>query len=221
MRLDRKQAQRLVLALLTASLCLPGAGCLWVAVGAGAGAAVAGYAWWRGRIYRDYPNPLQQTAGAASVVFADQRLPILHQETDADSASFEVEVPDGNGMRKMLVDVSAQPRPQPGDPPVTRVSVRVDTFGHEEISQRILDSIGVQLLSQPPPNRLQPQPVPGALPGTPVPATPVSGPVPATTSDRLVPQANLASAPHGPETWTPSGPPVRTTSSTGEPPRAP
>jgi hypothetical protein len=213
-----RRRTRVLAALLLAALTLPSAGCLWVAGGAAAGAAVAGYAYWRGRVAREYPSPLPQTIAATQGALADLHLAILEQDHQPESASFESQTADD---RKIQIDVAALPRKLPTDPSNTRVTVRVGLTGDDEVSQRILDQIAARL-ANPAPVVTVPPPT-ASFPSGPVPVTPAigtAGPAPASTTGRLVPQpATTPPAPPKPlattgttPTWTPAA--------TTEPPRA-
>jgi hypothetical protein len=135
---------------------LANGGCLWVAAGAAAGGAAAGYAYYRGRVYRDYPASLPDSLAAVRDGLTELRFPILGEEHDGDKG-WTIHSHTGDGSR-VTIDLESQPSPIPAEGPKTRISVRVSTFGDEVVSVRILDQIGLHLG----PPRLTPQPIPNA-----------------------------------------------------------
>jgi hypothetical protein len=128
-----------VVLLLAAGLALANAGCLVVAAGAGAaGAGAVGYAYLRGQFYRDYPADLPNTAAAVHTALTELQMPIDAE----DQTSFESRTGDGN---KVRIRLEPQTAAIPAEGTSTRVSVRVGSFGDEDVARRILDQIGTHL----------------------------------------------------------------------------
>ena len=137
-KIGRRTAGRVAM-LLAAGAALASAGCLVVAAGAAAGGAGAvGYAYLRGQLYRDFPADVPNSAAAVHTALVELQMPINAE----DRTSFESRTGDGSIVRIRLEPQSAA---IPAEGPVTRVSVRVSTFGDEEVTRRILDQVETHL----------------------------------------------------------------------------
>jgi hypothetical protein len=126
--------------LVLAALALVNGGCLVVAAGAAAGGAAAvGYAVWKGRMYRDYAASLPNTQAAVVAALADLQFPVVNQSAADGETYVESQLAD-----KTKVKIYLDPLPSrvPADGPVTRVSIRVGTFGDEDLTRRLLDQVG-------------------------------------------------------------------------------
>ena len=103
------------------------------------------------------------------------QLQVLRREIQGESGRFVIEtrLADGSIAKITMTSVGSA---IPADGPVTRITVRIGTFGDENLSARMLDTIGkfltppgpltVPLAQRPettPPPPLGPAPVPGPL----------------------------------------------------------
>ncbi len=158
--------------LVVAALALIHGGCLVLAAGAAAGGAAAvGYAVWKGRMYRDYYAAMPDTQAAVVAALADLQFPVANQATVDGETYVESLTADRT---KVKIYLDPVPGRVPADGPVTRVSIRVGTFGDEDLTRRLLDQIGYRLAptAQSGPIR----PVPAPLPPTPPPAVETAPP---------------------------------------------
>jgi hypothetical protein len=162
-------------------LALGGSGCLVVGAGV-AGGAVAGYYYCRGRVCQNYDVAFGETWAGVHTALAELGMPIVSEEHDPTGGT--VETRSANGDR---VNIAMEIQPgRPVEHPVTRVSVRVGTFGDQPLSDRILNQVDLHLLppqraaARPqtppappwPPGETAPPPLAGAAPTTPPPAAP-------------------------------------------------
>jgi hypothetical protein len=125
-------------------------GCLWLAAGAAAGTAVAGYAYARGRLYRDYPVGMEECRKVTQDALHELNFPVSGVHHFADGSTYETQTGDGT---PVTVELERQGLQLSGEP-TTRVGVRVGVFGHEDLSKRILDQINLRLVPcsrEPPP----------------------------------------------------------------------
>ena len=130
------------------------AGCLAVAAGAAAAGGVAGYAYYKGSVPRDYAASFDQTWTAARAALADLGMAAGGAEPQPGAGTILSQTPDDGTQVELYVE-SIGPAPGPAEPvPQTRVSVRVGVWGDHALSDRVLDQIQVRL----------------ANPGAPVPA---------------------------------------------------
>jgi hypothetical protein len=148
--------------LLVGALALANGGCLLVAVGAAGGAAAAGYAYYKGRLYRDYPANLNDSLAAVRTSLLELQFPIVTEESKAGESYVATKAADGSNISIYLEVLQSR---IPAEGPVTRISVRVATFGDEAVSARILDQISMHLVTPtqlahppqpPPPGSVQP-----------------------------------------------------------------
>jgi hypothetical protein len=186
-RIKRKRVSQLLYTGVAAAVLLQ-SGCLLVAAGAAAGGAAAGYAYYNGRLYRDYPAGMGDTLVAVRGALTDLQFPLVSEESGAEPF-LVTRTTDGSKIRIYLDSVASR---VPAEGTVTRVSVRVATFGDEAVSARILDQVARRLAAQgiavvvppgpapipgpPPPGAIQPTWAPGAPPETPAP--PLAAPQP-------------------------------------------
>jgi hypothetical protein len=147
-------------ALLVAAALLGSGGCLWVAAGAAAGAAAAGYAYLSAPVYREYPASPTDTGKAVETALAEMQLTLVHKETTGDGLAFEARADDDKPIK---IELHNRPSPIPAEGSVTRVSVRVATFGDEAVSQRVLDQVGLHLMPTPTVRAAQPPQPDGRL----------------------------------------------------------
>jgi hypothetical protein len=182
------------------------AGCIVAAVGAGAaGAAVAGYAYCNGLLYRDYPATLADSAAAVRTSLLELQFPIVEEKSDTGTAFVKTRTGDGHIVRIYLDIV---PSAIPAEGALTRVGIRVGFSGDEAVSARILDQVSrhlvapgrvpgvVSAIAAPTPGVNTPgSPIPGVnTPGSPVPGVNTPG-SPGTT---LLPPRPVAETPQPP-----------------------
>lgn len=170
-----------------AAVTLLNGGCLAAAVvGAAGGGAAAFYTYQRGQLYREYSADLNATAAAVRVSLSELKIPPGSEKSDGGTVMFETKIPDG---KKVHILVEAVTGRLPANAPVTRVSVRVGTFGDDTNSASILDQVSIHLIvpsSPPPPGPpvvIQPavaRPPETAAPPIAVSPPPAPTPVPAT-----------------------------------------
>jgi len=193
------QPSRVILALLAMILPLAGTGCIAAAVAGTAAAGGIGYAYYKGLLERHYVGPVEPVYRATKTALESLKLPISHEHMEGSKAHLESRTSDGGRIRLWLDPVAGR---IPTEPVLTRVSIRIDTFGDRETSRLIFDAIDKQVgpSGVPPQERIVP-----ATPAIVVPASPVSGatgtqpqppvtgqpgklvPVPASEPGRLVP----------------------------------
>ncbi len=154
-----KVTWRRLACVLAAAAALANGGCLLVAAGAAAGGA-ATYAYAKGKVCRSYPANHGDTRAAVHAALAELKLPVVEEDVNASASSVESRTARGDKLRVFL-DTQVSPIPAEGS--VTRVCVRVATFGDQDVSERILDQIGFHL-------------VPAGLAGPPAPPVPPSPP---------------------------------------------
>jgi hypothetical protein len=134
------------------------AGCLLAAAGA-AGGAVAGYMYFQGRVCEAYSASFDDAWRATHVAMGELGMPVNGEERSADAGSIESRTPDGELVR-IAVDMMSPGAP--GVPPVSRVCVRVATFGDHPFSERLLGQVATHLPASPPAVLGAPGPVPAA-----------------------------------------------------------
>jgi hypothetical protein len=157
------------MALLTATQ----AGCLVLAAGAAGGAAV-GYVYAKGRVSQTYNANFQDTMRATETALVELGLPVVARETDPSGGSLESRTGQKERVQVYLETVASR---IPAEGSVTKVSVRVATFGDQQVSEKILNQIGYHLApaNLPPPG----QPVqPSAATSPPQTPPPPLAPVP-------------------------------------------
>ncbi len=140
---SRDRAAR-ALWLVMALVALSNTGCLVVAAGAAAGgAAVATVAYARGSLYREYSATKEASFIAVRDALADLHMPILRDEPGKEGQGYlEARTSDGQPVR---IYFNTRMNSIPVDGLVTRISVRVGSFGDEAISTRILDQVNQHL----------------------------------------------------------------------------
>jgi hypothetical protein len=178
--------------LLLLCFALGNAGCLAVAAGAaGAGGAALGYAYLKGRVYENYNASFNDTWMATETALNELAMPVLSRDRQENSGYVETRTADQESVRVYL---EAAPGKIPAEPTITRVSVRVATFGDKQVSNRILDQVDAhlvragtaapQLAAQPPAQGVvqTAAPAPAALPPSPSPIVPQQTPPPPLSS---------------------------------------
>jgi hypothetical protein len=127
---------------LIAGLAILQGGCLLAVAGACAGGAATGYFYCKGRIYRDYPAGLPDVRNATHAALADLHF-LIFTEEPKDGKDFIVTKTAAGKKVRIYLDCLASPIPAEGL--LTRVSIRVATFGDESVSARVLDQIAWRL----------------------------------------------------------------------------
>jgi hypothetical protein len=162
-KVELKNPGQLLYALI-AVLALMQAGCLLAVIGGAAGGAAAtGYFYCKGRLYRDYPASLPDVHNAVHAALSDLHFGIFTDETKDGKAFLLTRTATGQKIRIYLECLSS---PIPADGLITRVAIRVATFGDEGISARIFEQVAFRLS--------HPAPITPAPPGAP----PIGAPVP-------------------------------------------
>jgi hypothetical protein len=167
------------------------AGCLVAAIGAGAaGAAVAGYAYCNGLLYRDYPATLPDAAAAVRAALLELQFPLVKEKSDTGTIFIQTRTGDEHTVR-IYLDVVSSPIPAEGA--LTRIGIRVGFIGDEAVSARILDQVSRHLVT---PGMAPVAAAPGAVvPGPPPPAANAPG---SPVNPNLLPPRPVADTPPPP-----------------------
>jgi hypothetical protein len=170
--------------LVLAALALANGGCLVAAAGAAGGAAL-GYAYYQGRINQDFNATFEDTWAAAHTALAELGMPVVGEMRESATTGFiDSRDADNNRVRISLESLTS---PIPAEGVLTRVGVRVGTFGDHPLSERVLSQVGAHLV----PRGVAGPPVQGPI-QTPLPGTPVGrttpGPVQTVAPAGFAPQ---------------------------------
>jgi hypothetical protein len=184
---------------------LANGGCLWLAVGAAAGGTAAGVAYARGKVHEMYAASFDDTWAATRTALTELGLPLLEEKRESVGHGY-IRSKAGDDS-KVQVYLETEPSQFPAEGPVTRVDIRVATFGNFDVSARVLTQISAHLTVVP--SAQPPAAVLGQSNGAPPPGGNVVG-AGWTGPTAPPPPANVG-APRTPE------PPLATT----EPPLAP
>ncbi len=177
---------RTLACLALAATALANGGCLVAAAGAAAGAGVAGYAYYKGKVCQEYNASLDDTLAATRTALVELGLPVEGEQRDGATAFIEGRTGTDNRFR-LDFDVVTSPIPVEG--PLTRVGVRVGVFGDSTLSDRILAQIGTHLVAGPRPPTAPPPLGPIQPTWSRTPQVPTSPPRPAVTPAGFVPQS--------------------------------
>src|SRR5947209_12324302 len=120
---------------LVAAVALLHGGCLFIAAGAAGGAAL-GYVYCKGNVCEMYASNLNDSWAAAHTALGELGFPIAKEARENVKGWIECNAADGNRIRIHLDIADSQ---VPAEGPVTRICVRVATFGDNAISERILN----------------------------------------------------------------------------------
>jgi len=138
---EPRPATFIVLYLLFGASAMTSSGCLIVATGA-AGGAAAGYAYVKGKVCEVYNSGFNDTWAATHTALAELAMPILKEELQGEEGFITTQTADGDRVRIRVNSdesrIQAQGR-------VTRVCVRVATFGDHPVSVAILNQVGLHL----------------------------------------------------------------------------
>jgi hypothetical protein len=155
------------------------AGCLVVAAGV-AGGAAAGYCYAQGKLCQTYRADILDSWLATRTALADLGMPLVNEKRDGSEGCIETRTGDGDRVRIFLESFASR---IPAEGTVTRICVRVATFGDHPLSSRILEQVSRHLVpsdmvpgNEPP---LAPTPAPLVPTGAPpVPVQPQTSPPP-------------------------------------------
>jgi hypothetical protein len=128
-----------------AGLALANGGCLVAAGGVAAGGAV-GYAYYHGNVVRYYAATMPDVLAATKTSLAELGMPVVKEEADGSSPILECRTAKGD---KVRIKLDMEPSKIPSEGTLTRVGVRVATFGDQDVSERVLDQIGFHLVPVP------------------------------------------------------------------------
>jgi len=131
--------------LLLAILAVGQSGCLLIAAGA-AGGAAAGYAYYNGRVCQSYVANFEDAWAATHTALGELGMPILKEERQTSCGVIKTQTSDGDRIR-IALDVIPSRIPAEGS--LTRICVRVATFGDHPVSERILYQVGAHLVASP------------------------------------------------------------------------
>jgi hypothetical protein len=151
---------RRLLLLLPALFALVQGGCAVVAVGAAAAGGGAAYAYYKGKVCDEYPTSIADARAAVKTALQELHMPVLRDDGQQTSGTIESRTSDDTGV---TITLETQPSRIQAEGTVTRICVRVGTFGDNPVSNRIHDQISQHLVPQ---GRLQPQPSTTASNGT-------------------------------------------------------
>jgi hypothetical protein len=140
---------------------------------AAGGAIGAGYVYVRGEVDRDYPATYPDVRAAVLASLKDLGMPLLKERYSTDNTTIESRTLNDESVEIALTTRTSK---IPAEGPVTRVSIRVATWGDHAVSNRLLDQVGMHLApvavaGVPRPTQPGPAVVPASLPLTPVPAS--------------------------------------------------
>lgn len=141
--------RRALLLVLLAVLSCGNSGCLLATVGAVGGAVT--YAYCKGKHCQIYPADFPDTWAAVQAALADFGMPVMHADMKGTKGSIESRTAGG---QKVKIQLETLPSPIPTDGIVTRVGIRVATFGDQFVSDRFFEQVGAHLT--PPSTLLQP-----------------------------------------------------------------
>lgn len=153
---ERNRTSRIVFALF-AVLALFQTGCLIALAGAAAGAGATGYYYCKGRLYRDFGVPLPDVRNAVHAALTDLHFILLTDDMKDGKVFILTRTANGKKVR-IYLDVLSSPIPAEGT--LTRMAIRVATFGDEGVSARIFDQVAFRLSHPAPVVPGAPGPVP-------------------------------------------------------------
>jgi hypothetical protein len=163
LRLSGRQVCYVTLAAIT----LGQAGCLVAAVGAGAaGAGAAGYFYAQGKVCDEFSASFDEAWAATLKAMGELSLPIKTQLRDTNlSGDLESVTSDGEAIR---IHIETRPAKIPADGSISKICVRVGTWGDYPVSEKIIHQVSAHLA---PPKAV---PVPSQAWSGPPPSQPAS-----------------------------------------------
>lgn len=107
-------------------------GCAPLLLGTGAAGGVGSVLWVKGKLQENLDVPFDRAHTATIGGLRSLALPIKKDKKDRVTAEIESEFSDGKGVSIKLKSLSES---------ITKITVRVGTFGDEDRSKRILEAI--------------------------------------------------------------------------------
>lgn len=158
----RSGSFRVMVALFCAMILSAASGCLAVGIGTAAAGGAVGYAYYHGAVQRAYPVTVKAAARATQDAMAKLGMPLTNATHSEKESTLYFHQGQANGT-KIRIWLQQESAPNPSDGVLTVITVRVGTFGDQELTERILDEIArhLSLPSQPGgtgPSRLVPLP---------------------------------------------------------------
>jgi hypothetical protein len=107
--------------------------------------AAGGYAYYKGKVSREFAANFDDTWNACHLALADLGMPVANEDHSGTSGSLESRTADGADVH---ISFTLENSRIPAQGSVTQVGVRVGTFsfGDQVVSERILDQIGAHLV---------------------------------------------------------------------------
>lgn len=163
-RPEKKNLWMMLALLAAAGGSLASCGCLaLVAGGAAAGGATA-YVYCKGKVCQNFLASYADTWAAAHTALRELGMRVESEESKDGSGLIQTRASNGDHIR---VYVDVMPSQVPAEGFVTRVCIRVATFGDYELSDRILYQVGAHLAPPARPPAPVPAPVgPGLIPSS-------------------------------------------------------
>jgi len=109
-----------------------GSGCTLLVVGAAAGAGAAGVAYARGDLEATLPNIPEEIEQASQKAFHELKI----KQISSDSSALDARI-----VGRTATDKKITIKAKTVDSNLTKISIRVGTFGDEQLSRRIYDTI--------------------------------------------------------------------------------
>ena len=146
-------------------------GCLFIAAGAAGGAAL-GYAYCKGNVCQAYNSNFDDSWAATHTALAELGFPVVKEERQTFRGTVESTSSTGD---KIQVHLDIMDSQVPAEGPLTKVCIRVGTFGDYALSERILNQVGAHLVPAAGPPQTAPPPLASApLPNLAPPPPPTS-----------------------------------------------
>ena len=117
-------------------------GCLLIAAGA-AGGAAATYSYCKGKVAEAYPASFEDTCQATRTALLELGMPVLDEKHKDTEGHIDSKTSDGDRVRITVESIQSR---IPAEGTLTRVSVRVATFGDHLVSDRILQQVNLHLM---------------------------------------------------------------------------
>jgi Protein of unknown function (DUF3568) len=154
-----KAANWRVAHLLIMAVALANSGCLAAAIGGVAAAGgVAGYAYYKGGLAKDFNASVDNSWAAAKTSLQELQLPVVAEKRTDNGGFIDSRTGDGQNVR---ISFETLPVKIPAEGPRTDISVRAaGLFGDRPLSERVLAQISGHLAPAPP---LASAPPPGGL----------------------------------------------------------
>jgi hypothetical protein len=130
-----------LICLVVTCVALANSGCLLIAAGAAGGAAL-GYAYYQGKVVGDYTASFTDSWAACHTALAELGMPVTSEHNDGVTGYVESRRADGDHVR---IDLETEASQVPAEGALTRIGVRVATFGDRPLSERVLMQIGLHL----------------------------------------------------------------------------